>query len=71
MIYLLEKDLYLVKSVKVRLIPMEKQSPTRKRRFPMAIKEVSKKSAMPKRIKSRPRQINPIPIFWLSSIAIN
>jgi hypothetical protein len=55
--------MYLVKSVRVLLIPIAKHKPIRNKVFPMAIKEASKRSTTPRQTNPRPKQINPIPIF--------
>ena len=62
---------YLVNSVIVRLIPIAKQRPAKKRLLPIAINDASNSRTTPRDTNPRPRQIKPIPIFWLSSSTIS
>lgn len=63
-------ETHLVNSVIVRLIPIAKHKPIKNNVLPIAIKEASKKSMTPKRTKPNPKQMRPMPIFWLSSNTI-
>ena len=65
------RKIYLVNNVIVRLIPIAKQRPAKNRLLPIAINDASNNRTTPRDTNPRPRQIRPIPIFWLSSSTIS
>ena len=51
-------------------MPIAKHKPIKNNVLPMAIKDASKKRITPRRTKPNPKQMSPMPIFWLSSSTI-
>ena len=59
-----------VNNVMVRFTPIAKHKPAKNNVFPIAINDASNRSTTPNVTNPKPKQISPIPIFWLSSSTI-